>query len=58
MNVPKEPMMLLSYVNTQLRDSYQSLEEMCKSLCIDIDELTKTLASIDYVYNSQLNRFV
>lgn len=27
--IPKEPVMLLSYVNTQLRDYYDSLEALC-----------------------------
>ena len=26
-NIPKDPVMLLSYLNTQLRDFYPSLEE-------------------------------
>lgn len=27
--IPKDPMILLSYVNTQLRDYYESLEALC-----------------------------
>ena len=27
--IPKDPMILLSYVNTQLRDYYDSLEALC-----------------------------
>ena len=30
--MPKDPVMLLSYVNTQLRDFYPSLQELCSSL--------------------------
>ena len=28
-SIPKDPVMLLSYVNTQLRDFYPDIEEMC-----------------------------
>ena len=33
--LPKDPIILLSYVNTQLRDNYNSLEEMCQALDTD-----------------------
>ena len=33
--IPKDPAILLSYINTQLRDRYPSLEELCASLNID-----------------------
>lgn len=51
-------MILLSYVNTQLRDFYPSLEEMCKSLSIEQETLCKTLAEIDYQYDPARNQFV
>lgn len=58
MSIPKDPMMLLSYLNTQLRDFYPSLEELCKSMDLDADSLKKQLESIDYHYDPTLNRFV
>ena len=33
--IPKDPVILLSYVNTQLRDNYSSLDEMCQALDAD-----------------------
>ena len=48
MPVPNDPMILLSYINTQLRDFYPSLEELGKSLGVDTDEIKSKLASIDY----------
>ena len=57
-SIPKDPVILLSYINTQLRDFYPSLEELCKSLDIDKDELESKLAAIDYRYDSDLNKFV
>ena len=40
MELPKDPAMLLSFVNTKLRDEYPSLREMCLSMDIDSNELT------------------
>ena len=50
--------MLLSYINTQLRDFYHNLDELCKTLDVDKDELENKLAAIDYRYNAELNKFV
>ena len=51
-------MILLSYVNTKLRDEYPSLHELCQSLCEDEDALRRRLAEVDYEYDETLNRFV
>ena len=42
--LPKDPMILLSYINTQLRDNYSSLGEMCQVLDLDELHIRKTLA--------------
>lgn len=55
--IPKDPMMLLSYVNTQLRDFYPDLDALAEGLELDKEELVKKLESIDYVYNAERNRF-
>lgn len=57
MPIPNDPVILLSYINTQLRDFYPSLEELGKSLGVDTDEIKSKLASIDYRYNAVRNRF-
>lgn len=56
--IPKDPVMLLSYVNTQLRDFYASLESLCEDKEISKEELTEKLASIDYEYDAATNQFV
>lgn len=56
--ISKDPVMLLSYVNLKLRDFYPDLEELCRSLDIDREELEKTMASIGYEYDPKSNRFV
>ena len=56
--IPKDPMILLSYVNTQLRDFYPTLEALAEGLDIDQEELVKKLADIDYEYDAQRNLFI
>lgn len=58
MSIPNDPMILLSYINTQLRDFYPSLEEFGKTNNIDIEIIKKKLFEIGYEYNSTMNRFV
>lgn len=50
--------MLLSFVNTRLRDQYGSLKELCASLDVDADTVCARLGQIGYVYNPELNKFV
>lgn len=56
--IPKDPVMLLSYLNTQLRDFYPSLEDCCRSLSLDQEQITGKLAQIDYRYDPEKNQFV
>lgn len=56
--IPKDPVMLLSFVNLKLRDFYGSLEALCEELAIERQELTEKLASIDYHYDEERNQFV
>ena len=57
-NIPTDPMILLSFVNTKLRDDYASLKDLCDSLGISQEEITSKLSAIDYSYQEELNRFV
>ncbi|MBQ1603715.1 MAG: DUF4250 domain-containing protein [Oscillospiraceae bacterium] len=56
--LPKEPVMLLSVVNTKLRDEYPSLAELCLALDVDSAEIISKLAPLGYVYDESANRFV
>lgn len=56
-SLPKDPVILLSYINTLLRDEYSSLSSLCEDRQVDEEELQKTLSSIGYEYDSTLNRF-
>ena len=56
--IPKDPVMLLSYVNMQLRDFYPNLEALCQDKEIDQEELIKKMECIDYEYDRERNQFV
>ena len=56
--LPKDPVILLSFVNTKLRDEYESLEELCAALDADRQTLCDTPAVLDYHYDSAANRFL
>lgn len=58
MAIPNDPVILLSYINTQLRDFYPSLTELSKAMDIDAKALKSKLASIEYHYDEQLNQFI
>ena len=58
--LPQDPVMLLSYINTQLRDNYSSLDGLFDGLDIpsdDREEIIKKLQAIGYTYNRELNQF-
>lgn len=57
-SLPSDPFMLLSYINTKLRDNYKNLNELCDDLDVSQSELATRLATIGYVYNPSLNKFV
>lgn len=57
-SLPKDPMVLLSFINTKLRDDYPSLDELCSSLCVNAEDIRSKLATIDYSYDEEKNRFV
>jgi hypothetical protein len=56
-NLPQDPFMLLSYINTQLRDNYDSLSDLCKSLDINEQKLIEKLASAGFDYMSEIKQF-
>lgn len=56
--LPQDPNILLSYINTKLRDNYPSLDALCDDLDEDKTALTEKLAGAGYVYDAGQNRFV
>ncbi|EGL37268.1 DUF4250 domain-containing protein [Oribacterium sp. oral taxon 108] len=57
MSLPKDPMILLSFVNTKLRDEFTDLEEFCKEENISIESLKEQLESIGFQYNETIRQF-
>nr|WP_317359120.1 DUF4250 domain-containing protein [uncultured Tyzzerella sp.] len=57
MNIPKDPYMLLSFVNTKLRDDFDSLGSFCDSYNLDKQEIEEKLQSVGYKYIPQENQF-
>ncbi len=56
--LPNDPMMLLSVINTKLRDFYPTLDALCDDYGCDKDEIINKLSTIDYTYNAELNKFI
>lgn len=57
MNLPKDPVMLLSVINTQLRDNYANLDALVAAYMVSKDEIVDKLAQINYVYDEATNQF-
>ena len=55
--LPKDPVMLLSFVNMKLRDFYSSLDVLCDDMNENRAEIEALLKNIGYIYNEKLNRF-
>lgn len=58
MSLPKDPVMLLSVVNTKLRDYYPNLEELAKAENITVEEIKTKLNQINYIYDEERNQFI
>ena len=56
--LPKEPMLLLSVVNTKIRDYYHTLDALCEDMNVEKDEIICKLKGIDYEYDESKHQFV
>lgn len=56
--LPKDPMLLLSVVNTKIRDYYYTLDALCEDMQVDKDTIVDTLKGIDYEYDESRHQFV
>ena len=55
--LPQDPYILLSFVNTKLRDEYPGLSELCAALDADEGEITAALSAVGYAYDPAHNQF-
>ena len=56
--LPNDPLILLSYLNTKLRDEYDSLAALCDDLEEDEDEIKAKLSAVGFSYDAARKRFV
>ncbi len=55
-NMPKDPMMLYSFINMKLRHQYNNLDELCEDMDVDKSEIVDILSSAGFEYNEDLNK--
>ena len=55
--LPEDPIILMSVINTKLRDFYSSLDELCEDLDVPKEEIVEKLASAGFTYDSGKNQF-
>ena len=55
--LPKDPILLLSVVNTKLRDYYPSLDALCDDMDVSREVLEEKLGMNDYRYDAEKNQF-
>ena len=56
--LPKDPYILLSFINTKLRDEYGSLSELCAALDASEEAVTAALSALGYTYAPDRNQFI
>lgn len=57
MNMPNDPVMLLSCINMLLRDKYADFDTLCDTEDLNPVDITDKLKKIGYIYNKELNQF-
>lgn len=56
--LPKDPFLLLSVVNTKIRNYYTTLDALCEDMHVDKNDIVDTLKGIDYEYDETRHQFV
>ena len=57
MDLPQDPMILLSFINMNLRDFYPTLDALCEDMNVDKEELMAKLAAFGFEYSEEQNKF-
>ena len=58
MRLPEDSFILLSYVNTQLRDNFSSLDDLCYEYGAEREDIERNLGELGYKYSEDRNAFV
>ncbi len=56
--IPNDPIILLSFINTKLRDFYSSLDELCEDMGLQKTEIESKLAEAGFRYQKERNQFI
>lgn len=56
-NLPKDPVMLMSFINMKLRDEYRTLEDLCSSYGIDENKLKAEMESAGFSWMPGVRQF-
>lgn len=57
MNLPNDPIILLSVINTLLRDKYANLQSLCDDYNVNEIDIVNKLSLVGYIYNESQNQF-
>lgn len=57
MNIPNDPIMLMSLINMKLRDNYTTLDELCDDMNLNKNDLCKKLGDAGFEYSIENNKF-
>lgn len=57
MDLPNDPIMLMSAVNLKLRDYYSSLDALCEDMNINKSELCEKLKKAGFTYSEKNKKF-
>lgn len=55
--LPNDPIILLSVINTKLRDMYSSIDSLCDDMEEDKNEIISKLKDAGFEYDENTNQF-
>ena len=58
MSLPRDPLLLLRDVTTELRDAYENLDEVRAAEGVDQENLLKVLSDVGFSYNEEVGKFL
>ena len=57
MNIPGDPVMLLSFINMKLRDEYATLQDFCLANDVEKEAVIEKLAGVGFQYDENTRQF-
>lgn len=55
--LPKDPMILFSFINTRLRDQEPDFDRLCNQLQVSREWIEEQLAQAGFFYDSSIHQF-